>query len=549
MTKHWFELGATLHETPPENETEEEAQAKLAFINLLEYLAEEGECPVSTLEGALPLPPPIKLNPGQQAALDRWIEFLKGDGLVFALQGAAGTGKTFTAKKLLKAVGNQTHAILAPTHAARKLHGKDAMTVAKALGMKPGKGETGEMIFQSKDEKGRQKEDPLADVKFVLLDEAGMVDDDQLNQLIAKVKQNGGKLICLGDEYQLPPVNKEGRISSPAFDRADDGFTLTQSMRNQGATLLYASALRENMKEVICRASEVGVEINEGSPVTIPALVPNGEEIIELGARDWRNHAIEFFKQNDDPFAGRVLFYRNKNVQDFNTLCQQAVYGSPIWQVGQKVVTYKPVCRLDEETKAGRNGGTFTKVETVIYADNSEVLTVVGEPRITTYNESALWWLEKELTANLFGDVEITLVPTVNEAGLMVELRIPTAKGNEQISKVTGAWKGGKKVKGLIDLFWEARKGKGTMPSQFIGMDHRDVGSAKYEGENIVFDYAQPYWACTVHKAQGCTISSNLYLDVNDILAPSKWNKQFLAAKLMYTAITRAKGQVYIPRV
>lgn len=153
---------------------------------------------------------------------------------VFILTGGPGTGKTFTAGRLLKALlasdPHQQIAIAAPT-------GKAALTLQTALS------KTLDMQLQAKTLHslvGFKEEDlPFLPYDTLLIDEASMIDVELMARLLRSIK-TGARLILLGDPYQLPPV--EG---APIFPYLADSHAakveLTECLRVESHDLLAAA--------------------------------------------------------------------------------------------------------------------------------------------------------------------------------------------------------------------------------------------------------------------------------------------------------------------
>lgn len=129
---------------------------------------------------------------------------------VLIITGGPGTGKTTTVRGIIE-LFEQTgvkYLLAAPTGRAAKrmteLTGKEAGTIHRMLGAK--KADDISMTAFTKDE-----EDPL-DCDAVILDETSMVDILLMAALLKAIPKDA-RLICVGDEDQLPPVGP-GRVFS-----------------------------------------------------------------------------------------------------------------------------------------------------------------------------------------------------------------------------------------------------------------------------------------------------------------------------------------------
>ncbi len=122
-------------------------------------------------------------------------------GLVI-VQGRAGTGKSYTLQAIREAYEQDGIRIigLAPTNTVagdlgREAGFSDAKTVHK-------------MLFNHKSER-----ELLPRGSVLVVDEAGMIPNDALNELLQVAKSTKSKVILIGDERQLPSVTRSGMFA------------------------------------------------------------------------------------------------------------------------------------------------------------------------------------------------------------------------------------------------------------------------------------------------------------------------------------------------
>lgn len=130
------------------------------------------------------------------------------------ITGYAGTGKSTALIELANTVPLETSIILAPTHKAlKRLDGKTPLelsTIHKFLGWIPGINESAEEIGHIDITIKRERE--IQNTTTVIIDEAGMMSEDMLTQLISTYEMaydyetDGITLYLFLDPYQLPPV-------------------------------------------------------------------------------------------------------------------------------------------------------------------------------------------------------------------------------------------------------------------------------------------------------------------------------------------------------
>lgn len=200
---------------------------------------------------------------GQKALFRKLSKFMEDDEerTIFLLKGYAGTGKTSVLDAFIKAAPTLDYSVtlLAPTGRAAKVMqqytGRQASTIHRKIYIQ--KEEGGNLHFTLQKNKEEQT--------VYLVDEASMISElgelgsnGLLRDLITYVfSGRGNKVVFIGDEAQLPPVNLP---LSPALDvQHMEGHyharvyahTLTEVMRqNAGSGILNnATALRQLLQE------------------------------------------------------------------------------------------------------------------------------------------------------------------------------------------------------------------------------------------------------------------------------------------------------------
>ncbi len=148
---------------------------------------------------------PFALTQGQEEARQvvQRVRLAKGHACAFIV-GYAGTGKTTVIK-----VFSQEHGkiqIITPTGRAalrvRQATGLDASTIHRWL-YKPKENEkTGAVSFVRRE----ANDIAVPQSRIILIDEASMVGPDLWKDIIAVCQQMDLKLVCVGDGFQLPPV-------------------------------------------------------------------------------------------------------------------------------------------------------------------------------------------------------------------------------------------------------------------------------------------------------------------------------------------------------
>ena len=180
----------------------------------------------------------MELTIQQEQVLSQVKDFIQSDASVFILRGYAGTGKTTLIQHIAAALDNKI-VLMAPTGRAAQVlsakTGQKAATIHRTIY---------ELSALSIDEK---QDIADADITFsfhirdakervvAIVDEASMLisrtvrqelmrfgTDNLMNDLLTFVRPSfGGKLICVGDPAQLPPVGEqESNALSAEFFRS-----------------------------------------------------------------------------------------------------------------------------------------------------------------------------------------------------------------------------------------------------------------------------------------------------------------------------------------
>ena len=171
----------------------------------------------------------IQYNDDQQEGYNKLLDWalvlskeLKGVTSIFSLQGYAGTGKSTLLNDVIANIQEKTGApvgSIVPTHKAKdvleKMGNVNVNTFASAFGMTPDG--YGGKFKTKKDKDGNyivSQETLGLSNGYMVIDEASMLDDNQLEQMVEVLASLKIKAILVGDGKQLAPV---GQSWSSAF--------------------------------------------------------------------------------------------------------------------------------------------------------------------------------------------------------------------------------------------------------------------------------------------------------------------------------------------
>lgn len=219
----------------------------------------------------------VKLTEAQEKAVEIVQNIskktLSGEGTsVGVLTGFAGTGKTTTIKSI---AASRHTVILAPTGKAAlrvtEATGLPAQTIHKWLYFPEEDQETGDVRFTLRPD----SEIECPSSKLIIIDEASMVDKKLWNDIKAAADRLGCSVLCVGDPFQLPPVD-----NSSKFCLLDETFPADFRIH-------LSEVMRQALDNPIIRASMMVREGDvKGALQLFPTAVAN--EIVPL--TDWLVH-------------------------------------------------------------------------------------------------------------------------------------------------------------------------------------------------------------------------------------------------------------------
>jgi len=406
-----------------------------------------------------------ELTISQQKAYKEILQFLESKHQFFRLSGYAGTGKSFLMGKVIEWLKAKKYsfAVASPTNKAAKnlqslCHEQKVKvhvtTVAKLLKLQPVVNvETGNQEFLSKN----LATDSLSDYEVVIIDEFSMLSRDNFKEIQQEITQTTTKIIFVGDEAQLPPVNEKEPIiaTTPEIKHF---AVLSEIVRYDGDIVKVAEEIRS---------------IPKWNSKIYPFETTTDKTIIKLSPERWLEKASKMFltdlwKENAD--FGRIIAWRNKTVDLYNQIIRRALYGEDVGEyvIGEILIAKKPAFR-------------GTKRKKTIILNNSEECKVTGAYK-TEHNAKFNWDFYK--------------VPVISDDGNPIELRILTPEGEMQ------------RQKKLQELAQQARE-----TTEYN--EKKKKWALFYELDGL-FDNISYAYALTCHKAQGSSLDY-VFLAVNDM--------------------------------
>lgn len=461
----------------------------------------------------------IKLTAGQEVAKKAMLNFIKtadaSKGEYFTLTGKAGTGKTTLIQEVIREIAKdnpyQRFVVSALAHkAVQVIYGKtkksskfvSASTVASLLGMKLDQ-ETGLFKPAGKNAKTKLKHDSI-----LFVDEASMLNEQNIKHLMNATILTNSKVIFLGDPGQLPPIRTRDLVKygtdslSPVFKTQKDEYSagLTERVRQgEGSPILdYA----DTFWNYSTTEGQTDRRVNDEDMFR----VENAQGSIEFINEQQADKIVPLFKQaveTNNPSLIKVVAYHNKTVKQWNQIIRRKVYG-------------------DEYSPNPLPGDILMMTDTYddpAYDDakpllfNSEDISVISTGPIRTVYRVQL--------------MDATIKDPRGKI-ITVPLIIPTKENMDEFNNNKR-------------LLWnEAQKYKNT-----------DRGKYKraldmYWSYGTEWAHVEYGYAITSHKSQGSTYDVSI-VDSADINS-NGFMSDISKARSIYTAITRARNSAVILR-
>jgi hypothetical protein len=436
----------------------------------------------------------IDLTADQRHAFGALRDALSRGETWFLLYGPAGTGKTKLAPRLADALLPPPALFTAPTNAAtnvlrqtKTLSAQHCMTIHSALGLRPVEDSNGETKLV------REGNSQLPWFRSLVIDEVSQVGRDLRNWIDGSVPAEM-PVLCLGDPYQLPPVNE---AASPYWKDIEARYRLREIVRQEADNPIHAISrllvrqqdmLRIDTGWVTPRGRDRAPYAGAGNKGVFSAS-------LESMFAAFRSEAFR-----TDAGSYRVLSYTNARVQRFNRLIRQAVLGKTVspFMVGERVINRTPLGTLDDQDELQIAVPINSELRVLAIAEDVCVLKLGG--RSYRYGRD----LPVETARIKSWRVSLGVVGD----GLVVERHIAPRPGTREA---------------MLERCVEQRR----------FLDRLRIAAAFPDLRNA--------YATTVHSAQGMTIGNAVFLDVDDIARQRHHDDTLLRLQLLYVAATRPR--------
>jgi len=447
------------------------------------------------------------LSEQQKEAFDACIAWFKDPDSPFVLRGYAGTGKSFCAQRIIKALQPSGKiAICAPTHKAvhvlrrmaqeYELKNVHIATLHSLLHVMPGEYDA-EGRLQLKENEW-SKEPWYQDFALVVVDESSMID----SELMALIEEKSVPTLFMGDPAQLPPINDS---DSPVF-QIPTGYELTQVMRYEGAIALWVTAIRQNLE------------------AQFPPRCYTIGNITKLQKQRWEDEIIYAFESADpeDPFAVRALTWTNHRASTINGMVRQSIMGvgdeEPFVE-GERLVAKEPIFLSEGDAYRNPDGVlvqiTDPKRKFIFMQSCAECTVKAVRPGGAGF--------AKERFNCYYLDVE-------SDLGAQTTLVCIHPDSWERAKSFVSKWKSD-----ILEM--PAHNRKAEWASYYSFLERFNLVAGRSLLHRLQYAYCQ-----TIHQSQGGTFGK-VFLDLPSVFGCREVK---LRNQLLYVAGSRAREHLYV---
>ncbi len=256
---------------------------------------------------------------------------------ISCLIGKAGTGKSYTLNAVREAYEKQGYNVRGC-----------ALAGIAAVGLKESSGIESKtihkMLYDWEKDRSRLNRNTI-----LVVDEAGMVGTRQMHKLIEHANKVGAKLLLVGDEQQLQPI-EAGSVFRSIVEKT--GASLLEDVQRQN---------EEWQRKATTDLSGDKKQIANG----LDRYIDNGKVITTDTFKDAKNELIKNWEQAySDEKSSLILAFRNKDVVDLNQKARESLKAAKIIEAKGEVV----------ETEFGRR--EFAVNDRILFRKNEYSLDV-----------------------------------------------------------------------------------------------------------------------------------------------------------------------------
>jgi hypothetical protein len=476
----------------------------------------------------------------------------------YVLNGAAGCGKTSTLKVILDYIGDTLEVYCtAPTNQAVKV-------IASATGRNYTKtifGLLGLRLVQHDDtgpHLSPEGESKLGDYNLLVIDECSMISRELYTLISNEVRKHSHvKILFVGDNAQLPPVEDEG-IESPTFSVTNSSLLTTVMRTAEGNPILEnVTLVRSN---VVAMQDIVNPFVNQFDEFKVtPQLnyqLKSVEKPLDKTTRlsddgkvgivyhnrnefnDMMDNCLDEFASEDyedDKNHVRMLAYTNKTVNYLNKLVRSRIFCEhdeiSEYMKGEEIILSSPVTETDK-------GGN----EQIVYTNGERLVVEQANERVYLDRASGYSFSYWDLLVDNY-----EAIPSLREKRYIKVVAKDSPTPNELISheihnpqyKIANYERFSATMFSIMcsDLARKA-KVKATRGGYYKKLAWQEFFDFKKQYVNVSYAYAT-----TIHRSQGSTFT-NTYV-IGDDLDKLHWD-QLQLNKLRYVGMSRSSKKLHV---
>ena len=300
----------------------------------------------------------ITFNTEQFDGLKKINHWLKNGQTFFTLTGPAGSGKSTIIKKVLDNY-HRGVVVSAPTHKAvsviSNITNKEGQTLHSLIGLRPD-------VDISDFNPNSPIFNPIAlprinNYSLIIVDEASMINADLFKLIKEKTKNTKTKVLFLGDNCQIPPVNEKESVVFFQIDIEKHFLTKIERQEDTNPILLVADNIRNNLT-AIHESFERKTNINDlGDGITFTTEKREFRKIIlDKFMSDEFNKSIDYC---------RGIAWKNNTVIQSNNIIRTSIFGkdSDIVEINDVVTGYRTIMNEGQRSVIIQNSSDYRVLE------------------------------------------------------------------------------------------------------------------------------------------------------------------------------------------
>ncbi|MEL6912551.1 MAG: AAA family ATPase [Cyanobacteria bacterium J06598_4] len=426
-----------------------------------------------------------KLTEEQQEALEKLKSFLRSDRHFFRLSGYAGTGKSFLICHLIEWLDDCGFEFAIA--APTNKAAKSLMQVGSSVGINIDVKTVAQLLGQQPELNEETGEEEFTSSGNAEFDDYDVMIVDEFSMINRSNFEEIVQAIASTIDTKVIFVGDEAQL--PPVKEKQPMVAISEAIEDTAV-----------LDQVVRYEGEIAVvaeQIRSQEQFTrrmYPFQTSEDQTIVCQPRQEWLETVTEYFQADErqtNPDFARLLVWRNKTAGNANRYVRSRLWGkdAPIFVPGDRLIARKPLFRI----RPGQRG----KNKWGVLINNSEECSVIEQPTI------------KQLSFDKVA-YQYRSVPVKTDAGFEVNLSVLTEQGERLRDEMIQDYVAKKQWNKYFDL-------------------------------SRTFDDVTYAYSLTVHKAQGSSIDY-VFLDTEDMQGCPDLQK------MLYTALTRAKRRVYIPR-